>query len=446
MSAAWLPSRKEFHMYYGVKDGRVGHAVSTDLVDWEKEEPVMQPGDGCRFDGGSVIEHEGELVMYHSHRCCADYDCPTAIRRATSTDGFAWTAREEPVLEFDTDPFLTWPYVVYEAARARFLMVLATGKSLPIHYYRSVDGIEWTKAGETDFPSGHDPSGLYFHLMDIGESRWLRRFGRNFQIGTVDADGVFQSDSGGVLQPVAFPVSNHPDLKNVEIGRETGGAVFSLPWSLTMRNSTYPGLESEYPDCEWIPSVEELIEKDPSGTPNTGYPTLKAPVTLIPSSVSVDGLYHFSASVEGLKTANFFMLEAFTAGEEVVAAVTVYWNASSLFEIVDTQNGAMGWISVSNRRRNEAAEFLDIFIDDEVLEVRIDGTARMYPLTPGVVTASARITGGAETVAVLDGWTLDPVRRLSPSDAPTLEAPTTSGASAVKAAAAGAAAAFFVLL
>eukprot|EP01069_Polyplicarium_translucidae_P011667 Polyplicarium_translucidae@DN4213_c0_g1_i1.p1 len=54
--------------------GAVGHATSPDLVQWHRQFPALMPKDDCLIDGGSVIEHDGELVMYFAERCCETLD------------------------------------------------------------------------------------------------------------------------------------------------------------------------------------------------------------------------------------------------------------------------------------------------------------------------------------------------------------------------------------
>eukprot|EP01069_Polyplicarium_translucidae_P005309 Polyplicarium_translucidae@DN2760_c0_g2_i1.p1 len=273
MAATWLPAGDEFHMYYAVKPeegGSVAHVTTPDLVHWERQEPVIHPDEGCRFDGGSVIEHEGELAMYYSHRCCELYDCPTAIRRATSTDGFVWTAREEPLLRFDAAPFLTYPYVVYEAARGRFVMVMGTGE-LPdrLHFYHSTDGIAWVAGGNK--PSAADATGRHY-LTHIGGESWMLRYRELYDIGTLNDDAVFEIDvSEGRTGTNAAPVYGHPDFDQVEMARTV--------WNRSM-GPTHPG---DYPHCDWLPAVSCPFRRGGSKGPRTrdGQTASGAPTFLV---------------------------------------------------------------------------------------------------------------------------------------------------------------------
>eukprot|EP01069_Polyplicarium_translucidae_P003659 Polyplicarium_translucidae@DN2374_c0_g1_i3.p1 len=92
--------------------------------------------------------------MYYAQRCCATLDCATEIYRSTSTDGSAWTTKEDAVLAFATAPFLTLPSVVYDPAKTRWVMTLSEAQASEKYqptFYHSADGIDNWTAGVCSF-------------------------------------------------------------------------------------------------------------------------------------------------------------------------------------------------------------------------------------------------------------------------------------------------------
>eukprot|EP01069_Polyplicarium_translucidae_P005311 Polyplicarium_translucidae@DN2760_c0_g2_i3.p1 len=418
-------------MYYAVKPeegGSVAHVTTPDLVHWERQEPVIHPDEGCRFDGGSVIEHEGELAMYYSHRCCELYDCPTAIRRATSTDGFVWTAREEPLLRFDAAPFLTYPYVVYEAARGRFVMVMGTGE-LPdrLHFYHSTDGIAWVAGGNK--PSAADATGRHY-LTHIGGESWMLRYRELYDIGTLNDDAVFEIDvSSGVAGTGAIPVHGHPDFDQVEMARMSWNNTMGLPIGCEMRTGTHPTHPGDYPHCDWLPAVKDLILIDEDGTPNDGFPNLTAePVKLTPSSVSEDGLYHFSGTVGGLGLNERLMILAYDADDEQVLHAEVSVAFEMLTPHIVLPGGQGGFTRPIPLRHDGDTYRISVFFDSGVIDINLDGTIVLQGPS-GRVVDSVWLRDWSAGVYVLDGWTLDPVAPISdgpPTTTTTTDAPITT--------------------
>ncbi len=85
----------------------LGHAVSTNLLDWQELPPVLPPDEpGCPGDmqswTGSTIERDGTYYMYYTIRSSADSAKHQSIGLAMSTDLMNWTKYEgNPVIEPD---------------------------------------------------------------------------------------------------------------------------------------------------------------------------------------------------------------------------------------------------------------------------------------------------------------------------------------------------------
>ncbi|TXK84474.1 family 43 glycosylhydrolase [Paenibacillus sp. N3.4] len=85
------------------EDG-IGHAISTNLVDWEELPNVLEPGEPGSLDDmnlftGSTFEFEGKFYLYYTMRSSVDNGLTQRIGLATSTDLFHWTKFESnPVI------------------------------------------------------------------------------------------------------------------------------------------------------------------------------------------------------------------------------------------------------------------------------------------------------------------------------------------------------------
>eukprot|EP01069_Polyplicarium_translucidae_P003657 Polyplicarium_translucidae@DN2374_c0_g1_i1.p1 len=227
MGSVRLAADKLFHFYFATPlddptdpkpgdhvMGAVGHATSPNLIDWTVKDPVVTPKEDCLIDGGSVIENGGSLIMYYAQRCCATLDCATEIYRSTSTDGSAWTTKEDAVLAFATAPFLTLPSVVYDPAKTRWVMTLSEAQASEKYqptFYHSADGIDnWTAGGlfvppAVDPGDGGPPHFQRFtnNFLMFMDTKWLMMGTREaeddfesvFFIGTLDdTTAVFKSD------------------------------------------------------------------------------------------------------------------------------------------------------------------------------------------------------------------------------------------------------------
>jgi beta-fructofuranosidase len=84
----------------------IGHAVSSDLSNWEVLPDALAPGASGAFDDrstwtGSVIVHDGLWHMLYTGTSSAEDGLVQRVGLATSADLTTWTRRPDPVLEAD---------------------------------------------------------------------------------------------------------------------------------------------------------------------------------------------------------------------------------------------------------------------------------------------------------------------------------------------------------
>eukprot|EP01069_Polyplicarium_translucidae_P010931 Polyplicarium_translucidae@DN3406_c2_g1_i15.p1 len=340
----------KFHFYFathledpidpGLDDhvmGAVGYATTSDLVHWERQWPVVQPTAGCFIDGGSVVEHEGELVMYYAQRCCDTLDCPTVIFRATSTDGMWWTEGTS-VIDFDSDPYLTLPCVVYESARSRWVMTLfgaQDSNGYQPSFYHSPDGLTWTEGGVFVPPAVEGEEGpahfVVFRnnfLMPM-EGKWVMMGTRSDDlinpvalIGTLNEEtAVFEPshvNRGRELfneeAESPFPVWNHDEYDYVVMNilrPRSGRKPLSLPVAVEAATGSHPDHDyEEYLVGDWPDAVRELIIPS-EGEPREEVVFDTSLQMFHPSSVSEDYVYATTGTMEmGFDDAAFLMAEA----------------------------------------------------------------------------------------------------------------------------------------
>lgn len=84
----------------------IGHATSTDLVDWTVHDDAFGPGPEGAFDDyttwtGSIVRHDGRWRMLYTATNRAEDGKVQRVGLATSDDLSTWERHPEPVLEAD---------------------------------------------------------------------------------------------------------------------------------------------------------------------------------------------------------------------------------------------------------------------------------------------------------------------------------------------------------
>eukprot|EP01069_Polyplicarium_translucidae_P009258 Polyplicarium_translucidae@DN3302_c0_g2_i1.p1 len=451
----------QFHLLFvtpleGADDpimGAIGHATSPDLVHWQREHPVLQPDDGCFIDGGSVVISGSSLVAYFGHRCCAALNCATEIRRATTTDGFYWTQDDDPVLSFESAPFLTLPSVAYDAGESRWVMTLSGAQDSDGYqptFYQSSDGTIWTEGGIFVPPTVSGGDEAHFEVFTNNflmpmDDKWVLMGTRSdglpvFFIGTLDATtGIFSGDHGidghemfWDFGESPFPVWGHPSHDHVimNVIRGVAGStqkVLSLPLSVAPATGSSLIYDvEEYLQADWIQAVKDLIVPS-TGDPNDEYTGTS--LTLEPSDISADGLYSFT----GLLTITFegpvmLRFEDTDSNSDVYAPLVALSGTDET--VVAHLQGESQSAYVPNF---DQAVPLDVavLLDRGIAEVRIGQWVTRGRFGNELVSDLISLAGSAFTVA--GGWTLDPVTAapvLEPTEEPTTtsttEEPTTT--------------------
>jgi levanase len=147
----------EYHLFHQDR-GRWAHAVSTDLLNW-KQLPIALPhlAAGESWSGSAVVDTsdssglfdggQGLVAFYTSF----NHDAPNgnqSVRAVYSKDhGRTWTpVQSAPVVENPGGPDGDWdfrdPKVTWDAASAKWIMVVAGGDN--VRFHTSTDLVHWT--------------------------------------------------------------------------------------------------------------------------------------------------------------------------------------------------------------------------------------------------------------------------------------------------------------
>lgn len=225
----------EYHLFYqyypdGLEWGPMhwGHAVSTNLIDWQHLEIALFPDDnGMCFSGSAIVDYNdtsglfngesGLLLFYTAHRVTGDghddYEQDQCI--AFSSDkGRSWQKYAgNPVIPVPGFRDFRDPKVIWHAASQHWIMALACGQL--IRFYRSENLLDWTLCSEFGAAEGAHTKGPWecpdlFELpVDGGQgSRWVLIVG----VGAgEDSWGSFTQYFIGDFDGIHFHNENEPD-------------------------------------------------------------------------------------------------------------------------------------------------------------------------------------------------------------------------------------------
>ena len=158
----------EYHLFFqlnpfGPTWGHMswGHAVSTDLVHWTPLDtaltpyPARQPDAATLIFSGSVVAaSDGQtlLAYYTAHECHGDESLNESVALATSTDrGRTWQRwADNPILDTGRIDFRD-PKVIRFGDD--YVMAIAVPTERTIEFYRSSDGLSWTRTGAFNAPT-----------------------------------------------------------------------------------------------------------------------------------------------------------------------------------------------------------------------------------------------------------------------------------------------------
>ncbi|MEJ7616684.1 MAG: hypothetical protein WKF30_06875, partial [Pyrinomonadaceae bacterium] len=152
-------------------DGALGHAVTTDLINWRELPVALHPGPAGSLDDnelwtGCTYEHEGRYYLYYTARTLREKGTVQRICLATSEDTIHWKKHPEPVIL--PDP--RW----YASGDCRDLIIQRNSKTGEFHgfyaaalpakelvdtaaiaHVRSRDLINWTHEPPVFTPKGY---------------------------------------------------------------------------------------------------------------------------------------------------------------------------------------------------------------------------------------------------------------------------------------------------
>lgn len=171
-----------YHAYYQYNPLSVrwcnmswGHAVSTDLLHWTTQPPVMYPDEtGPVYSGSAVVTPDGTRVFFYT---AAGGESPWSAgraftqRRAVSKDGGRTLQKQglavDTIAQTNRDP-----KVFYHAESGAYIMVLWVADA-DFAILRSTDLHEWTMSQRITLDGGYECPDL-FPLTDAdGTTHWV---------------------------------------------------------------------------------------------------------------------------------------------------------------------------------------------------------------------------------------------------------------------------------
>ncbi|WP_319536541.1 glycoside hydrolase family 32 protein [uncultured Vibrio sp.] len=185
-----------------------GHAVSTDLVNWNHYPIAIAPDKlGHMFSGSAIVdksnasglfqqESEANLIAYYTasmprHDICPE-DLQTQCLAYSQDGGFTWSKYENnPILPNPDLLCYRDPKVIWVEDTKHWVMVLTHGQSVGI--YKSHNLIDWEYCSEFGENEGYHSQGpwecpdLFPLTSESGVTKWVMVVG----IGPHDTDGDY---------------------------------------------------------------------------------------------------------------------------------------------------------------------------------------------------------------------------------------------------------------
>ena len=148
----------KYHLFYqynpqGNQPGNQswGHAISTDLINWEEKSVAIPVQNGIKAFSGSVVvdwNNTSGFGINGKPPLVAIYTGSSNVqdqRLAYSNDeGLTWTNyTQNPVISSTTNQFRD-PKVIWHQETQKWIMVVSTGFNLKVNFYNSPDLKSWT--------------------------------------------------------------------------------------------------------------------------------------------------------------------------------------------------------------------------------------------------------------------------------------------------------------
>ena len=265
------PDRRHHH-------ARVGHAVSTDLLDWTVLPDALEPQPEPAFDdlacwtGSTVRGPDGRWWLFTSGLSHAERGRTQRIGAATSSDLMTWT-RTDVRLEADQrwyalaassseelhwrDPFVvagngTWH--MYVTAKAPSPGVRGTGV---VGHATSEDLVSWTVQPPLGVPTGVFDQLEVISLAQVGH-RWALVFsclGPDMAGGNPGEGGVWSVPVAGPGAPVDLDAAVRLTSEDLYVGRvvPTEGGPKFMAFRNRDENGDFVGGLTDPHDVRWRP-------------------------------------------------------------------------------------------------------------------------------------------------------------------------------------------------
>lgn len=234
-----------YHLFYEYNpnepfdgDNSWGHAVSRDLVNWQKLPLAISPDRQGSINPGSVVADVGNTSQLGSPgntALIAFYTCDNPEKELAKAkpergvclafsldEGMSWTKKPEPVITTRQFPVFRNPNVKWNELIGQWLMTVSIGSA--IQFYSSPDCVNWSllsEFGESVENLGYCESSDFFPLTADDFEKWVLMVSTgNGPSGNAPAVRYFVGDFDGF----EFHVTQHQELW-VDYGRDNYGAM-----------------------------------------------------------------------------------------------------------------------------------------------------------------------------------------------------------------------------